>query len=65
MPVKTWQPPPGQQDRARQVSEPPAAEPRSSDTLLRAADTNADARPFEDDLTAYGDEDINTQGSER
>ena len=65
MPVKTWQLPPGQQDRERQLTEPPAAEARSSDTLLRAADTKADAQPTEDDLTAYGDEPINTHGSER
>jgi hypothetical protein len=65
MPVKTWQPPPGQQDRERQLTETPAAEPRSPDMLLSAADTNADARPVTDDLSAYGDEDINTQGSER
>lgn len=64
MPVKRWQLPPGQQDRERQLTEP-AAEPRSSDTLLRAADTKADAQPSEDDLSAYGDEPINTHGSER
>ena len=64
MPVKTWQPPPGQQDRERQVSEPPEAELRSSDTRIRAAETNADA-PVQDDLSAYGDEPINTHGSER
>jgi hypothetical protein len=65
MPAKTWQPPPGQQDRERQLTEPPAAEPRSSDMLLSGADTNADARPVEGDLSAYGHEDINTEGSER
>ena len=64
MPVKPWEPPPGQQDRAHQRDSAPAAEPRSSDRALRAGDVNADGRAA-DDVAAYGDEEINTQGSER
>lgn len=64
MPVKTWETPPGQQDRDRQANPAPAAEPRSSDTPMRAADRNEDIRSA-DDLTPYGDEEINLHGSER
>ena len=64
MPVKTWEPPPGQQDRERQPDRAPAAEPRSSDSPMRAADVNYDGRSA-DDVSADGNEDINTQGSER
>ena len=64
MPAETWQTPPGQQDRDRQGKPAAAAEPRRSDTRLRGADTNEDAPPY-DDLSAYGDEPINTHGSER
>ena len=64
MPVKPWEPPPGQQDRERQPDRAPAAEPRTSDMSLSASDVNADARSAAD-VAAYGDEDINTQGSER
>lgn len=64
MPVKTWEPPPGQQDRDPQHNDPPAAEPRSADTPLRGADANEDVRPL-DDLSAYGEEPINIHGSER
>ena len=64
MPVKPWEPPPGEQDREHQPDSAPAAEPRRSDRTVRAGDVNADGRSAED-VGAYGDEDINTQGSER
>jgi hypothetical protein len=64
MPVKPWETPPGQQDRDRQAKPAAAVEPRSSDTPIRAADANEDAQTI-DDLSAYGDEPINTHGSER
>ena len=65
MPVKTWEPPPGQHDRDPQLSEAYAAEPRTSDTLTKGADRNDDARSFGAEVNVYGDEDINTHGSER
>lgn len=64
MPAETRETPPGQQDRDRDRTVDPAAEPRSSDTRMSGAVTNADAPPFED-LSAYGPEPINTHGSER
>ena len=64
MPVKTWETPPGQQDPDRQGDPDPAAEPRSSDTAIKAADVNADIRSA-DDQTPDGGEEINLDGSER
>ena len=64
MPVKPWETQPGQQDRDPQANPAAAAEPRSSDMAMRAADVNDDIRSA-DDLTPYGAEDINLHGSER
>ena len=64
MPVKTWETPPGQQDRDPQVNRAAAAEPRSSDSAMRGADVNEDIRSA-DDLTPHGGEEINLHGSER
>lgn len=42
-----------------------SAEPRNSDSPIGSADANADAGSAGDDLVVYGDEPINTDGSER
>jgi hypothetical protein len=64
MPVKTWEPPPDQQDRARQLRDRRSAELRHSDRAMRGADANDDVASA-DDLSLYGGEDINMHGSER
>lgn len=64
MPVNPWETPPGQQDRDRQADPAAAAEPRSSDTAMKAADANEDIRSAGDPARNDG-EDINLQGSER
>lgn len=64
MPVKTWETPPGQQDRDRDANPAAAAEPRSSDSAVRGADVNDDIRSA-DGPTPYADEEINLHGSER
>lgn len=65
MPVKTWKPPPERQDSGPQPSDARAAVPRRFDSPIGSADAIHDAAAPVDDLSAYGNEPINTHGSER